>query len=85
LQNIIRAEINVGGILGADEIVMTDLSEISPIDPSTANVFNPSDPQNPQNMHHHKVCKLYPEKNYTREILLRSMPFLGISDQQFLR
>ena len=35
--------------LGADEIVMTDLSEISPIDPSTANVFNPSDPQNPQN------------------------------------
>lgn len=35
--------------LGADEIVMTDLSEISPIDPSTANVFNPADPQNPQN------------------------------------
>ncbi len=35
--------------LGADEIVMTDLSELSPIDPSTANVFNPSDPQNPQN------------------------------------
>ena len=35
--------------LGADEIVMTDLSEISPIDPSTANVFNPQDPQNPQN------------------------------------
>lgn len=35
--------------LGADEIVMTDLSEISPIDPSTANIFNPSDPQNPQN------------------------------------
>lgn len=35
--------------LGADEIIMTDLSEISPIDPSTANVFNPSDPQNPQN------------------------------------
>jgi hypothetical protein len=35
--------------LGADEIVMTDLSEISPIDPSTANVFNPTDPQNPQN------------------------------------
>lgn len=34
--------------LGADEIVMTDLSEISPIDPSTANVFNPTDPQNPQ-------------------------------------
>ncbi|MCD6233193.1 hypothetical protein J7J81_02320, partial [bacterium] len=27
--------------LGADEIVMTDLSELSPIDPSTANVFNP--------------------------------------------
>ena len=35
--------------LGADEIVMSDLSEISPIDPSTANVFNPSDPQNHQN------------------------------------
>lgn len=34
--------------LGADEIVMTDLSEISPIDPSTANVFNPVDSQNPQ-------------------------------------
>jgi len=35
--------------LGADEILMTDLSEISPIDPSTANVFNPPDPKNPQN------------------------------------
>lgn len=35
--------------LGADEIVMSDLSELSPIDPSTANVFNPSDPQNVQN------------------------------------
>ena len=35
--------------LGADEIVMTDLSELSPIDPSTANVFNPVDPQNQQN------------------------------------
>ncbi len=35
--------------LGADEIIMTDLSELSPIDPSTANVFNPQDPQNPQN------------------------------------
>lgn len=35
--------------LGADEIVMSDLSEISPIDPSTANVFNPADSQNPQN------------------------------------
>lgn len=35
--------------LGADEIVMSDLSEISPIDPSTANVFNPTDPINPQN------------------------------------
>lgn len=35
--------------LGADEIVMSDLSELSPIDPSTANVFNPSDPQNQQN------------------------------------
>ena len=35
--------------LGADEIVMTDLSELSPIDPSTANIFNPSDPTNPQN------------------------------------
>jgi hypothetical protein len=34
--------------LGADEIVMTDLSEISPIDPSTANIFNPIDPNNPQ-------------------------------------
>ena len=34
--------------LGADEIVMTDLSELSPIDPSTANVFNPQDPKNPQ-------------------------------------
>jgi hypothetical protein len=35
--------------LGADEIVMSDLSEISPIDPSTANIFNPVDPNNPQN------------------------------------
>lgn len=35
--------------LGADEIVMSDLSEISPIDPSTANIFNPQDPHNPQN------------------------------------
>lgn len=35
--------------LGADEIVMSNLSEISPIDPSTVNVFNPQDPQNPQN------------------------------------
>lgn len=35
--------------LGADEIVMSGLSELSPIDPSTANVFNPQDPQNPQN------------------------------------
>ena len=35
--------------LGADEIIMSDLSEISPIDPSTANVFNPIDPANPQN------------------------------------
>ena len=35
--------------LGADEIVMSDLSELSPIDPSTANVFNPTDPQNAQN------------------------------------
>ncbi len=34
--------------LGADEIVMTDLSEISPIDPSAANIFNPPDPRNPQ-------------------------------------
>jgi hypothetical protein len=33
--------------LGADEIVMSDLSEISPIDPSTANFFNPNDPNNP--------------------------------------
>lgn len=35
--------------LGADEIVMSNLSELSPIDPSTANVFNPSDPNNQQN------------------------------------
>jgi hypothetical protein len=35
--------------LGADEIVMSDLSELSPIDPSTANAFNPQDSQNPQN------------------------------------
>lgn len=35
--------------LGADEIVMSDLSELSPIDPSTANIFNPTDPVNPQN------------------------------------
>jgi hypothetical protein len=35
--------------LGADEIVMTDLSELSPIDPSTANIFNPPDPLHPQN------------------------------------
>ncbi|MEK7621614.1 MAG: hypothetical protein AAB415_00360 [Patescibacteria group bacterium] len=35
--------------LGADEIVMSNLSELSPIDPSTANVFNPTDPTNPQN------------------------------------
>jgi hypothetical protein len=35
--------------LGADEIVMSNLSEISPIDPSTANIFNPPDPTNPQN------------------------------------
>jgi len=34
--------------LGADEIVMSDLSELSPIDPSTANIFNPQDLQNPQ-------------------------------------
>src|SRR4030042_4960068 len=33
--------------LGADEIVMSDMSELSPIDPSTANVFNPQDPKNP--------------------------------------
>ena len=35
--------------LGADEILMSNLSELSPIDPSTANVFNPPDPMNPQN------------------------------------
>lgn len=35
--------------LGADEIVMSDMSELSPIDPSTANIFNPVDPKNPQN------------------------------------
>jgi len=34
--------------LGADEIVMSELSELSPIDPSTANIFNPTDPQNVQ-------------------------------------
>ena len=34
--------------LGADEIIMSDLSELSPIDPSTANMFNPQDPKNPQ-------------------------------------
>jgi len=34
--------------LGADEIVMSDMSELSPIDPSTQNFFNPIDPQNPQ-------------------------------------
>lgn len=34
--------------LGADEIVMSDLSELSPIDPSTTNAFNPQDPKNPQ-------------------------------------
>ena len=35
--------------LGADEILMSDMSELSPIDPSTANFFNPQDPANPQN------------------------------------
>lgn len=35
--------------LGADEIVMSDLSELSPIDPSTSNIFNPVDSKNPQN------------------------------------
>lgn len=35
--------------LGADQIVMSDLSELSPIDPSAANVFNPQDPNNKQN------------------------------------
>jgi len=35
--------------LGADEIIMSDMSELSPIDPSTQNFFNPIDPQNPQN------------------------------------
>lgn len=34
--------------LGADEVVMDNLSEISPIDPSTANIFNPEDPNNKQ-------------------------------------
>lgn len=34
--------------LGADELVMSDLSEISPIDPATANFFNPTDPTTPQ-------------------------------------
>lgn len=35
--------------LGADEIVMSNLSELSPIDPAAANLFNPPDPTNPQN------------------------------------
>ncbi len=35
--------------LGADEIVMSDMSELSPIDPSTSNFFNPADPKNPEN------------------------------------
>src|SRR3989344_699545 len=35
--------------LGADEIVMSDLSELSPIDPSTTNVRNPTDPKTGQN------------------------------------
>jgi len=34
--------------LGADEIVMSDMSELSPIDPSTSNFFNPVDPKNPE-------------------------------------
>jgi len=34
--------------LGADEIVMSDLSELSPIDPSTTNAFNPQDKNSPQ-------------------------------------
>ena len=34
--------------LGADEIVMSDMSELSPIDPSTSNFFNPADPKNPE-------------------------------------
>lgn len=34
--------------LGADDLVMSDLSEISPIDPATANFFNPIDTANPQ-------------------------------------
>lgn len=35
--------------LGADEIVMSDMSELSPIDPSTSNFFNPIDSKNPEN------------------------------------
>ncbi len=34
--------------LGADEIVMSDMSELSPIDPSTSNFFNLADPKNPE-------------------------------------
>jgi Serine dehydrogenase proteinase len=34
--------------LGADEVVMTELSELSPVDPTTGNQFNPIDPANPQ-------------------------------------
>lgn len=34
--------------IGADEIIMSDMSELSPIDPSTSNIFNPVDPTNPQ-------------------------------------
>lgn len=34
--------------LGADSVLMDELSEMSPIDPSVTNSYNPSDPQNSQ-------------------------------------
>ena len=34
--------------LGADEVIMTEMSELSPIDPTTTNAFNPRDPGNTQ-------------------------------------
>lgn len=34
--------------LGANRIILTNLSELSPIDPSTGNQFNPRDPTNPK-------------------------------------
>ncbi|MYB06445.1 MAG: hypothetical protein F4Y24_08830 [Gemmatimonadetes bacterium] len=34
-------------VLGANRVILTNLSELSPIDPSTGNQFNPRDPANP--------------------------------------